>query len=100
MLIVTADRCIKTLSQSYHLINCVAKNHTSATQNSWEFGFRQQPRCLCNRLITAIRAFKIKHWRQLNINNLCPEVAWDVDLTWRAQTLCLRDDTVQNLSNT
>ena len=100
MLVVVADRRIEPLGQRDAFLNRVSEHDAGARQDDREFRRRQQLRRFRDRLGAAGRTLELDDRRQVDVDDLRPVVARDVDLRRRRQTLGLGDHAIEHLGNT
>ena len=99
MLIPTTHWRIKTLGQLHGGLNRSTDHHTGPVQHDREFSVAQHFGSCRNRIFAACWTFKFNDSWQFDINDLCPEIAWHIDLGWCRRTLGLQNNTVQCLGN-
>ena len=96
MLVAHTDRCIQTLCQSGNIVKRIGQNNASAIQDDREFRIRDQLSRFRNRTLPTLWALECNDFWQLNINNLGPHIARNVDLCRGGGPMRLHNDTVQN----
>ena len=99
VLIARTDRRIQPFGQSDAVWNGAAYHHPRPGQDHRELGFRQKPRRLGYGRRAARRALKLDDGGKIDIDDLGPEVARDVDLGRGRQTAGLEDNPVQHLGH-
>ena len=100
MLIVAADRGVQAFGQLLGCFHGIAKHDTTAVQDDGKFGIGQKFGCTGNGILAACRALKIDNRRQVDFNNLGPEVARDIDLGRRRSALGPHYHSIENLGHT
>ena len=97
VLVVVADRRIELLGKRDAFRDRVAEHDARARQDDREFRPRQQLRRLRDGLRAAGRPFEFDDRRQVDVDDLRPVIARDVDLRRRREALGLGDDAVEHL---
>src|ERR1035437_5682998 len=96
VLIVVANRSIELLGQGRARVNRVSEDDARARQNDGKLCFRQQFRRLCDGAVAAGRALEFDDGRQVDIDDLGPEIARNVDLRRSRKTFRFQNDAIEN----
>ena len=99
MLVVVADRRVEFFGKRRAFRDRTGKHDAGAGQDDREFCTRQQLRRFGNGLGAAGRTLELDDRRQVDIDDLGPEIARDVDLRRRGEPLGLGDDAVEHLGD-
>ncbi len=99
VLIAATDRRIEPFGKCNGFRDRATDDDTRAVENNREFCFRQKLCGFGNRLATAARALQTHDLRQVDIDDLRPEIARNIDLRRRATAPCLLNHPVQHFGN-
>ncbi len=95
VLVVVADRRLEPLRQRHAIGDGVADDDARAGQNDGKFCVRQKLRRFRDGVLAAGRPLELDDRRQLDVDDLGPEVAGNVELRRRRQPLGLEDHAVE-----
>ncbi len=99
VLVAVADRRIEPLGERDEVGNGVREHDACAREDDREFRRGKQRSGLGDRLFPARRAFELNQRRQLDVDDLRPEIPRHVDLRRRRQALGFLDHAVENLGD-
>ena len=101
VLVAHANWCVERFGENARGFDAAfGQDCACAVQDHWKFRSGQQISRVLDSIVTALWQFKINDDRQFNVDNLCPEVARDVDLRWTGCALGLHDYAVQRFCDT
>ena len=100
VLIADADRCIQFFSQRHRGRDAaLGQDNARTVQDNGVLGVRQQVGSSFDGILTTGGGFEFDWLGDFDIDDLGPEIAWDVDLRRTGQTLGLRNHAGQNFGD-